>query len=308
MKKLFFSVGILSVLLASCDKVDNPYPDVQSTELDHSLYPGAWADYEANEWPVFTANTNLNRNVLIEDYTGHKCTYCPAAAVAANQVEHDHEGSVFIASIHSSNNGISNYQELDPPEYPHDFTNPQGLEIGTFFGTYDGGFIGNPRGTINRKVFNGVIFQSWNNWATQTNDILTTNDLDVNLQAKANYYPSTRGLFLHAEIEKLDNGISDDLGVVVYLIEDSLVGDQKMADNSHNQTYVHRDIHCGNIDGRAFGRTLTAENLNENGKYYLNYSYKLPEQYVPENMHLLVYVYNKLTYEIYQVVKVAFPE
>ena len=308
MKKLFLSFGVLSVVLTSCDKVDKPYPQVQSTELDETLYPGTWSNYVANEWPQFTQNTNQNKNVLVEDYTGHKCTFCPAAAVIAHDLEQSNEERIFIASIHSSNNGMSSFQTLEPPNYVHDFTNPQGLEIGTFFGTYDGGFPGNPRGTVNRQKSGGVIFLTPNLWTNLANSILTANDLDVNLQAKSNYYAATRGLFLHTEIEKIDNTIANDIGVVVYLIEDSLVADQKMGDNSHNATYIHRDIHRGNIDGRAFGRTLTAADLKENGRYYLNYSYKLPAQYVPENMHLLVYAYNKETYEIYQVVKVEFAE
>jgi hypothetical protein len=60
-------------------------------ELDTTLYPGNWADYVANEWPTFTANTNIDRNILIEDYTGHKCIFCPAAADLAHQLEVTHE-------------------------------------------------------------------------------------------------------------------------------------------------------------------------------------------------------------------------
>jgi hypothetical protein len=52
---------------------------------------------------------------------------------------------------------------------------------------------------------------------------------------------------------------------------------------------------------------LKADDLNANGKFYQNYSYKLPEQYDPANCHLLVYVMDKNTYEVYQVVKVDIP-
>ena len=44
-----------------------------------------------------------------------------------------------------------------------------------------------------------------------------------------------------------------------------------------------------------------------NGKYYINYSFIVPNQldgaYNPENMHVLLYVYDKATFEIYQVIK-----
>jgi hypothetical protein len=55
--------------------------------------------------------------------------------------------------------------------------------------------------------------------------------------------------------------------------------------------------------------------LITNGKYYLDYSYILPNQLGPggetnihnaDNMHLLIYVYDMSTLEIYQVIKKKF--
>jgi hypothetical protein len=78
---------------------------------------------------------------------------------------------------------------------------------------------------------------------------------------------------------------------------------------------VHRDIFRGTIDNQLWGRTLTSDIL-QNGKYYLDYSAIIPDQLVPqgsastgynaENMHLLIYVYDKATLEIYQVIKKSF--
>ena len=291
----------------SCDHVENPYPEVVSLELDTTLYPGIWQDYIDNEWPQFNQNTNTSRNVIIEDFTGHKCVYCPAAADFAHQLHEDNPERVFVASIHAGPTGMGDFQTVSPPDYPTDFTNPNGLEIGEYFGTNDGGFVGNPRGTVNR-INNGVIFQSPAVWSSMVSDVITANDLKVNLQSELNYYDETNGAFLHVEVDKIDQTISDDLGLVVYLLEDSLVGDQKMSDNSHNTEYVHRDIHRKNISGQAFGRILQDEDI-ENGKYLLNYSFKVPSQlddiYNAENMHLLIYVYNASTWEIYQVIKQA---
>ena len=41
------------------------------------------------------------------------------------------------------------------------------------------------------------------------------------------------------EVE-LDANLSNDLAIVSYLIEDSIVGDQKMPDNTHNSSYAIR--------------------------------------------------------------------
>ena len=306
MKSLFFSCLILSTLIfCSCDRVSNPYPEVEVLDLDTTLYPGNWSDYLANEWPEFMPNTNNNRAILIEDFTGHKCVFCPAAAELAHSLHLANPTRVFTTSIHAGPTGLGDFQQIDPPNYPLDFTNLEGLEIGTYFGTNDGGFPGNPRGTINR-VTNGSIFQGPNSWSSMVSTQLTENVLNVNIQSKLNYYAETKGAFLHVEVEKLNQSLSNELGIVAYIIEDSLVGDQKMSDNSHNENYIHRDIHRGNLNNQAFGRILENTDLID-GKYYVNYSFVVPNQldgnYNASNMHILVYVYDRSTWEIYQVIK-----
>ena len=306
MRYFFPFIFVFAVAISSCDHVDNPYPTV-SIDLDTTLYPGLWNEYVNSEWPSFTQNTNIDRNVLLEDFTGHQCIYCPLAADVAHALYEANHNRVFVAAIHAGPQGMGDFQQTNPPDYPVDFTNAQGLEIGEYFGTNDGGFSGNPRGTVSRKEDGGNIFQSPSAWENLTNTILNTNDLKVNIQGQINYYPSTKGAYLHVEAEKLDAGLNNELALVSYLIEDSLVGDQKMPDNTHNSAYVHRDTHRGNLSGAAFGRNLTAD-LMSNGKYYVDYSFVVPNQldgnHNPQNMHVLVYVYDLSTWEVYQVIKV----
>ncbi len=303
--RLLLFIFLFGFLFVSCDHVKNPYPPEVNLELDTTLYPGLWSDYENNEWPVFSENTNTNRNVLIEDFTGHKCVFCPAAADLAHALHEADPSRVYIASIHAGPDGIGDFQSVSPPDYPLDFTNPEGVEIGLYFGENDGGFPGNPRGTVNR-FNNGTIFQSPTQWTSMVNDQLSSNNLKINIQSELNYYEETKGAFLHVELDPVDANVSENLGITVYLLEDSLVGDQKMSDNSHNSNYIHRDIHRGNLNASAFGRPVSSEDLNGD-KYYINYSFLVPNQldgqYNESNMHLLIYAFNTETWEIYQVIK-----
>jgi len=303
--RLLLFIFLFGFLFVSCDHVKNPYPPEVNLELDTTLYPGLWSDYENNEWPSFSENTNTNRNVLIEDFTGHKCVFCPAAADLAHALHEADPSRVYIASIHAGPDGIGDFQSVSPPDYPLDFTNPEGVEIGLYFGENDGGFPGNPRGTVNR-FNNGTIFQSPTQWTSMVNDQLNSNNLKINIQSELNYYEETKGAFLHVELDPVDANVSENLGITVYLLEDSLVGDQKMSDNSHNSNYIHRDIHRGNLNASAFGRPVSSEDLNGD-KYYINYSFVVPNQldgqYNASNMHLLIYAFNTETWEIYQVVK-----
>jgi len=298
-------------LVTSCDKVNNPYP-VQYVDVDTTLLSGiTLKEYKNTLWTDFVQNSNTVRNVLIEDYTGHKCVNCPNAAKKAHEIELAHQNRVFVASIHAGPNGSVGFQGVSGTVFSRDFTNPNGLEISKIL--TDGGFVGNPSGTISRTSHGGQIFQNYSSWDSYTSSILSQNSLNVNLQAIANYFPVTRGLFLHTEID-VKVATTNELFQVVYLIEDSLVAPQSTPQDwsvpSLDKYYVHHDIHRGCLDGLAMGKKLTATSKKDkNGKevvgdkYYLNYSYKLPESYNPVNMHLLIFVYNKSTNEIYQVIK-----
>jgi hypothetical protein len=316
MKKLLFIVlAIGSFLINSCDKVENPFPPVVNNDLDTTIYNGAWADYVANEWPDFSTlpNDDPNRNALIEDFTGHNCTACPAAAVVAHNIHSANPTRVFIASIHAGATitGTSVFQDLTA-QYTVDFTNPQSLELGSYFGVtlVNSGFFGNPSGSVSRTNDAGEYFTASGFWQTKVNAILAS-PLKVAIKAKVNYFESPKhGFFLHTEVEKLDASITNDLGMVVYMMEDTLVAPQLVA-GTYTPNYVHRDIFRGCIDGQTWGRTLTPAMMTGN-KYYLNYSYILPDQLVPagntsthnaDNMHLLIYVYDKVTLEIYQIVE-----
>ncbi|NVK66329.1 MAG: Omp28-related outer membrane protein [Flavobacteriales bacterium] len=308
MKKLIFILAAATLAFASCDKVENPYP--VSNQGDYSLYPdGDSAYYAANVWPTFTTNTNTDRTILIEDFTGHRCIYCPAAAELAHQLYEDNPGRVLISSIHSGPTGqMEGNQQVVPSEgYVENFTNDDAFAIGFKFGNGTAGspFQGNPFGSVSRKDHgNGFPVLMPQQWENATNSTIAANDLKVNIQAVGNYYPSTRGFFLHTEVDILDAGLSpDDLNIVVHLIEDSLVAPQKLSDNSTEHDYIHRDIFRGSIDGFAFGRPLDADHLEASGNYEYFYIYKLPSQYNPDNMHVIIYVRDAVTEEIYQVIK-----
>lgn len=322
MKKYIFIITLISAaVLGSCDHVENPFPPSISVDLDTTIYPGNWSDYVANEWPDMASLPldDPERNALIEDFTGHNCSFCPAAGAVAHGIHESNSARVFVASIHASNttNGMSSFQALNSAQgYTIPFYNNESLELGAFFGNsiVNSGFYGNPAGTISRTNDAGEYFAGSGLWQGKVDAVLSTLP-KVSIKAKVNYYEAPKhGFFLHTEVEKLDNSLTSDLAMVVYMMEDSLIGPQNV-NNVYTPDYIHRDIFRGTIDGRLWGRNLTADLLT-NGKYYLDYSAVIPDQLVPEgapstghnaeNMHLLIYVYDKTTLEIYQVVKKKF--
>ncbi len=303
MKRFSCVIAALGVLFFnSCDKVENPYENQASIDLDTTLYPGLWQDYLDNEYPDFPANTNTDINVLLEDYTGHTCNNCPTAATEAHTIYENNPDRIFVASIHVDPGAALSFQEAEASgSYSTDHTNPDAIEYGL---TFQNGFnfIGNPQGTVNRKVVDGKMFDFYGTWQSRATDILTTNDLKFNLQSEFNFFESTNGGFLHVEAEKLTTE-EIEINTVVYVIQDTLTDWQLMPNNTSNEFYLHRDKHLGSVDNNPFGIPTFAPDDPDGTLRVLDYSYEVPDDLTPENMHFLIYVFNTETYEILHVIK-----
>lgn len=306
MKKIIYFCAIVALIAVSCDKVKNAYPpNTYQGGLDPALFPGDINTYVS---PTFSANTNINRNVLIEDFTGHTCSFCPAAAVIAHDLEHANPERVFISTIHSGPQGAnpsSGFQATNQPPYIYNFINPVSSEIGFFFGNLSGNaFSFNPSGNVSRiKGSSSTISTAAiNEWEDKTNLIINNNDLKVNIQSEINYFPSTKGAFIHVEVDILQP-ISNELRLVVAFYEDSIIKPQTMFGNVTNYDYVHRDVLKAHVNGEMNGQKIDDSSLNADGKNYFEMSYKVPDQYAADNCHFLIYVFDKVTLEVYQVIK-----
>jgi hypothetical protein len=292
-------------LIMSCEKVDDPIIEKTSIEkLIEKYFPGNPDDYELNL--TFSANTNTNRNVLLEDYTGHKCNNCPAAAVKAKDIESANSGRVFVLSVHAGPIG-SNFQkpsksgDSEYPRFSHDFR----TEAGTTYAEQIAGMIGNPAGMISRTISQEGT--PWNHstgtWETKVNDILSANDLKANIQIKYNYYPETKGIFVHYELEALQN-LDENTRVVVLLMEKEFISEQVDAGGVEIDDYKHHNILVGNISqiwGENHGALTAGEKktgLVINGLNEMNKVATIEET----DMAIVAFVMNRITYEIYQVI------
>jgi hypothetical protein len=291
----------------SCDKVEQPVKP--TIDIDTTLYTdGNWADYPM---PVFTSNQNTNRNVLIEDYTGHKCSACPNAAVIAKDIEDANPTRVFVVSIHTSKGGDGDFQNTgsgcEVPGTDHfcyDFRTNEGNIYGEEFGT-GFGFVGNPYGNINRAIIEGAdLFLFQTEWQQKTNFVLNENKLSVNLQAESNYYQASNGVYFHVESEFLED-MTGNFNIVTYAIQNEVITWQLMPDLTEDEFYKHHNPFIGCIDDLAWGQSLVT-NPVIGDKFQTDYAYELPTGISNTEMHFVTYVYDVDTYEILQVIKHEF--
>ena len=286
----------------SCDKIEQPY--IIITDLDTSLFDGGnFYDYVA---PSFDENTNTLRNVMIEDYTGHQCVFCPAAADEAKAIEDNNPGRAFVATLHAAPNasGTSSFQAVKTTgtKFIRDFTTPEGKAIAGQIAAAHGGAVGNPTGTVNRiQTEAGELFLNKNLWSDITDSLLNTS-LIANVQAKSSYFTSTRGVFIHTQVEFRED-ISGEFAIVIYALDNEIIDWQKNG-STDDPDYHHHNVHIGNVfAGEAFGRTFVNGPVTVGQKFEKDFSYQLPADLPKEDMHFLIFVVNKGTEEVLQVIK-----
>ncbi|MDG2344340.1 MAG: Omp28-related outer membrane protein [Flavobacteriales bacterium] len=305
MKNAFlYLIFIAFTGIYGCDKIDNPIPPVFG-DVDWSLYPGDSNNYltlynfddPSSNW---SANTNTSKNILLEDYTGHKCTNCPAAAVIAKQLEDDASLGVVLVSVHAGAGGA--FQETDS-EFITDFT----TDAGDVYVVDMPGMFANPLGTINRNPTgaNNTVWHASSSWAN-TVSTETSASLLANIQVQANHFPSTNGLFIHTETEFKDN-LTGDYHLIIYLIRESVIAPQKMGDGSIDHHYHHHSILSDNING-TWGSLISSGSIANGTKFYNDFSVELTapsadSTYDVNNLSLVTYLCERNTFKILQVVK-----
>ena len=305
MKNAFlYLIFIAFTGIYGCDKIDNPIPPVFG-DVDWSLYPGDSNNYltlynfddPSSNW---STNTNTSKNILLEDYTGHKCTNCPAAAVIAKQLEDDASLGVILVSIHAGAGGA--FQETDS-EFVTDFT----TDAGDVYVVDMPGMFANPLGTINRNPTgaNNTVWHASSSWVN-TVSTETSASLLANIQVQANHFPSTNGLFIHTETEFKDN-LSGDYHLIIYLIRESVIAPQKMGDGSIDHHYHHHSILSDNING-TWGSLISSGSIANGTKFYNDFSVELTaptadSTYDVNNLSLVTYLCERNTFKVLQVVK-----
>jgi hypothetical protein len=283
------------LFLSSCDRVENPLV-VRDTSLNWSLYPNS--DTTTYPWPTWTANANTTLNVMLEDYTGHTCTNCPAAAVIAKNIEDSKGGKVTVVSVHAST--TSGFQLPEPPELPLDHRTEAGTEYATAMG-----LTFNPAGMVNRNIYSSNYYTFDSEWSGYV-DAELTNSPDFNIQVQFNHYPSTNGLFIHTEVEAL-NAVSSDYNVIVMLVREHVEAPQKETGGVINEEYEHHNVLSDNIND-TWGTPIITGGIGAGEKIYNNYTYQLPDPisdttYNVNNLSLVTVVSDRNTYQIKQVVK-----
>ena len=220
----------------------------------------------------------MQKNVLLEEYTGIDCSSCPWAHVEAESILESNPGRVFVTSAHVG-------QWAVPKPGQPDFRTPFGDSL------YEQSEpTGLPRGTINRHSFNGtntsLIHYIW----AENCELILEEMSPVNIGATADFDASSRTLTVTVELYYTQNAPASNNYINVALIQDSIYGPQSNGGVGNNYVHMHMLRHL--LTGQ-WGDEVTT--TTQGTLVTRNYTYVIPEDYndvptVVENMKVVAFV------------------
>jgi hypothetical protein len=285
---LFFSFFWLFIY-SSCDKIDGPKLEAPIVNPIDSA--------EIGVVNTDTAFSTLKK-VLVEDYTGHTCGNCPEAAIVLDSLlKLPIKSQIVPMAIHAGS-----FAEPQPPKYPNDFRTSVGTELDIKFKI---SAFGNPNGMVDRIGYptdDNVL--NYNTWQTKIEERITL-PAPLFLAIKNTYFPTSRKIKTEVK-SNIVTTLSGDYRMSVFLIEDSIISAQKdySLPPALNQVtnYVHKHMFRTSFNG-TYGDDIAS---NPNGtasnpiqfkkEYLLDYS----ETWNKKHLYVVVFVYNKQTYEVIQ--------
>ncbi len=248
----------------------------------------AWASFSQAQTIVTT--TPQFRNVVLEEFTGIHCTYCPDGHKRAKQLAASYPGRVVLLNVHQGGYAVPSGSEPD-------FRTPWGDALAG-----QSNLTGYPCGTINRHVFPGHeqtaggTAMGRSQWAAVAPQIL--NDVSpVNVGASVSYNSMTNELTVTVEAYYTANAANATNFINVALKQDSIWGPQTGAatynpddwiNGQYNHLHMFRDFLTG-----QWGDTIT--NTSAGSLFSKTYTITVPADFygIPfdiNNCEVVVYV------------------
>lgn len=207
-----------------------------------------------------------NKKVVLEEYTGIHCQYCPDGHKIANQIKTAHPNDVFLINIHQGSYANPGAGE---PNFKTSFGDALAAQTG---------LTGYPSGTINRHVFSGTTTAlSRSVWTADANLILAQPSY-ANVGVNAIVNVQTGVLTVNVEIYYTGNAPSLNM-LNVALLQNNLEGPQT-GGSQYNPTQI---LPNGNYNhGHMLRHLITGQwgdsiNVTSQGTFLSKtYTYTLP--------------------------------
>jgi len=268
------ALAVFFISLSGCDYISEPFQyrePIDTTEIDSNVY----------------------KNVLIDDFTGHKCVNCPEAAEMVEFMKSTpfFTGEVIAISIHT---GF--FAKPFNTPFDNDWTTTEGDDLNSKFGPSSF-----PIGMVNRIDYpNNHLknYQSWPGDAVAFDSVLA----DIDIQPMVSYDTTSRKAMVDVKLEYLST-LNGDYNIVVLVAESHIIA----AQTSHSGDildYEHNHMLRGSSN-TIIGEEASRGQIDAGTEINYNTSVTLDASWVDTNCDLIIYVYDIANEEIIQVVETA---
>lgn len=195
--------------------------------------------------PQFVSTEPSNRNVIIEEFTGVNCGYCPDGHRIVREYEEANPGRVFGINIHQGN-----FAAMYTTQWGNAIANQTGLN-------------GYPSGTVNRHRFGGTATALGRDRFVNAGNQIQAMPSFVNVAAQASIDLTTRTLTVNVEVYYTGDAETGTNLLNVALLQDSIIGPQSGASSNPTQVtadgkYIHMHMLRHLLTGQ-WGDTVSVE-------------------------------------------------
>ena len=185
---------------------------------------------------TIVTTTPENRKVILEEFTGVNCTFCPQGHAIAQTLQDNNPGEVFLVNIHSGGYATPNGNQPD-------FRTQWGEAIDN-----QSGLAGYPAGTINRQNFpgqeqgnSGTTALGRGQWVGAASSVLTQGSY-VNVGVEASLNVQTSIMTIDVEAYYTGNSPEATNKFNVAILQNNTLGPQVGGNMGNNYMHQHRLI------------------------------------------------------------------
>ena len=222
MKKITFILTFVATvfLVASCDKIEGPYLQYDESVETTVVFP------ELDKTAVY-------KKVLVEEFTGHRCTNCPEGHRLLASLSATCGDTLVAVCVHAGS--FAN----PTGKFPADFRTEEGTAL------YNDFSVGaTPRALFNQSQFNGTYGVDMANWAQAIGQFSQQPAVAavqmINEFANGMLTAHTKTTFL--------TGYDQTVRLALYVIEDGIVSPQ-IDGGDTIADYVHSHVLRGSLNG-----------------------------------------------------------
>ena len=247
-----FYLSTFLLLLMSCDYIE---------EADRLIA----VDDTHTDTPIDTLKTAI-KNVLLEDFTGQRCSNCPTGTEVIEQLQEIYGERLIAVGIHGGPLGFKGTAtvlglatDVGDEYYSHCQLEYQ------------------PVGLVDRH---GAV--NYTEWAKAVRDEMALTS-DVKMEVQAIFDGSK------IDITVMEEAYNDYTGMLqVWLLEDGITAIQTMPDGTNNRNYVHNHVLRTPVNG-DWGKAIT---IGKGEQDLQNYQQAVDAAWNTANLSVVAFVYN----------------